>query len=181
MNIEEISTGTLYTFISDSGTNEWKEAYNKLTDIEFLENFFAENEGDLLNGYYRNRVTNVTDAVLMTISLAREFFDNVLLCCEEKRNLDTLFQNLENKSPFPALLILSKMKNKDKCNWLRIYGIRIDSGLYTITGGTIKLTHLMEERPHTQREFKKLNGYKNFLCREHVFDCDSLYELVENK
>lgn len=151
MNLEEISSETLYTFVSDAGINEWKEAYDKLTSIEFLESFFAENERDLLDGYYKNSVSNVTDAVLFTISYARTFFDNVLTCCEKKQNLDTLFKNLDNKSSFPAILLLSKMKNEGKCDWLRMYGIRVDSGLYTMTGGTIKLTHLMEDRPHTKK------------------------------
>ena len=67
IQIAEIYPDFLYTFISQYGVNEWDDAYDKLTDIEFLENFFSDNENDLLYGYYQGRVSNVTDALLLTI------------------------------------------------------------------------------------------------------------------
>lgn len=180
IQIAEIYPDFLYTFISQYGVNEWDDAYDKLTDIEFLENFFSDNENDLLYGYYQGRVSNVTDAALLTIRLARDFFENILLCCEQGGSLDCLFKNLDNRSSYPALLLSSKTKNMDKCDWLRVYGIRIDNSLYTITGGTIKLTHFMEDREHTQEEYIKLGRYKMFLSGESIFDSDSLLEFIES-
>ena len=61
-------------------------------------------------------------------------------------------------------------------SWLRIYAIRIGN-VYVITGGAIKLTHLMEERPHTQKEIEKLINVLASLKKEgfdhpDAFDCD---------
>lgn len=40
----------LYSFLSKNGRTEWEYAYDKLTDLVFLEDFFSnqENERDLL-------------------------------------------------------------------------------------------------------------------------------------
>jgi hypothetical protein len=180
--LEEIYKKTLYTFVSDKNRNEWEKAYSELTSIEFLENFFEENKKDLFEGYYKGSVNNVSDAVLLTRKLARSFFNSILDYCEKKNSLDSLFKNLENESGYDnSLLLLSKIKNEGKCQWLRIYGIKIDNNLYTITGGAIKLTLLMKDRNHTNNELKKLNKYKNFLSSINVISDESLCDFIENE
>ena len=49
IQIAEIYPDFLYTFISQYGVNEWDAAYDKLTDIEFLEKFCM----DTIGGVYR--------------------------------------------------------------------------------------------------------------------------------
>ncbi len=63
----------------------------------------------------------------------------------------------------------SKARYK-KSPWLRLYAIRIASDLFVITGGAIKLTKLMEEREHTQKELCKLDLVKNFLFDQGLLD-----------
>lgn len=46
--------------------------------------------------------------------------------------------------------------------WLRLYGIRLSSNCYLITGGAIKLTKDMR-RPYLENELKKLELAKRFL------------------
>ena len=50
----------LYSFLSKNGRTEWEYAYDKLTDLVFLEDFFSnqENERDLLSGCLVNALTS---------------------------------------------------------------------------------------------------------------------------
>ncbi|MBK8833138.1 MAG: hypothetical protein IPN60_20280 [Saprospiraceae bacterium] len=54
-------------------------------------------------------------------------------------------------------------KQKARKNYLRLYAIRIDEDCFVITGGAIKLTHLMEDSPHTSKELTKLEKARSFL------------------
>ena len=61
-------------------------------------------------------------------------------------------------------------------SWLRLYAIKLDKGMYLITGGAIKLTFHMDEREHTRRELQKLEKVRAFLMEQQVFDADSFLE-----
>lgn len=171
----------LYSFCVDKKITEWQKSYNELTDIVFLENFFHQHENDLMNGFYKGKVSNVTDAIMLTKRMARQFYGSVIDCCKRGDNLDQIFKSLHNKESFFNALLQTKAKNQDrKCDWLRMYGLKVDSGIYAITGGAIKLTEFMEERPHTEEELRKLGKYKSFLQEESIFDKDSLLDYIEN-
>lgn len=51
--------------------------------------------------------------------------------------------------------------------------------MYIITGGTIKLTDNMAERPHTLKELRKLEACKQFLKNEGIIDEEGIIELLE--
>ena len=64
------------------------------------------------------------------------------------------------------LLQLSKAPAHKKLNSnpkLRIYAVRIDPSTYVVTGGAIKLTNKMQERPHTDQEKQKLEKVGSWL------------------
>ena len=62
-------------------------------------------------------------------------------------------------------------------SWLRIYVICLEVNVYVVTGGAIKLTHLMQDKEHTAMELDKLNRCKAFLKANGVFDKDSFVDL----
>ena len=51
-------------------------------------------------------------------------------------------------------------------SWLRIYAIRINPETYIVTGGAIKLTQTMQERPHTNGQLTRLNQVRDYLIQE---------------
>lgn len=51
-----------------------------------------------------------------------------------------------------------------KPSWLRIYAVRLDTNLFLISGGAIKLTKNMD-KPHLQNELRKLDITRIF-CQE---------------
>ncbi len=63
-------------------------------------------------------------------------------------------------------------------SWLRIYAIKLATGVYIITGGAIKLTATMEEREHTQAELTKMEMVRNFLLNEGIIDDDGFIEYL---
>lgn len=99
-------------------------------------------------------------------------------------NLDMLFKHLEN-SRFSEMW-LSKEKAKGDGSyrhpsWLRIYAIRVEQGVYLVTGGAIKLTATMAERSHTLSELAKLEKVRNHLIDNGVFDKDGFTEYIDNE
>ena len=78
-------------------------------------------------------------------------------------------------------MLLSREKAKGKrqtahASWLRLYAIKLDKGIYLITGGAIKLTHLMSEREHTLNELKKMEMVRNYLLGNGIIDADGIKE-----
>ena len=78
-------------------------------------------------------------------------------------------------------MLLSREKAKGKISsthhsWLRIYAIKLDEGTYLVTGGAIKLTHLMAEREHTLNELRKMEMVRNYLLDNGVRDADGIKE-----
>jgi hypothetical protein len=59
-------------------------------------------------------------------------------------------------------LQMHKAKGGEYKSWLRIYAIKYGDA-FVITGGAIKLTNRMEDRPHTKHELYKLQLVKEYL------------------
>ena len=77
-----------------------------------------------------------------------------------------------------------KARNWDRLNhasWMRVYAVRVEKNVFIVTGGAIKLTHYMEDRPHTQLELDKLNKCKEFLKENGIFDQDSFIDYIKEE
>ena len=91
-------------------------------------------------------------------------------------NLDDIFRPLENGRTSEMLLGKEKarLRNTTKhASWLRIYAIKLDPGIYIITGGAIKLTRTMQEREHTLVELARMEKVRRFLLDNDIVDMDS--------
>ena len=64
-------------------------------------------------------------------------------------------------------------------SWLRIYAIKIEAGVYLITGGAIKLTATMSERSHTLAELAKMEHVRNYLIDNGVYDLDGFNDYLD--
>ena len=58
-------------------------------------------------------------------------------------------------------------------SWLRIYAIKLEPGIYVITGGAIKLTRTMQEREHTLVELARMEKVRRFMLDNNIMDKDS--------
>ena len=82
--------------------------------------------------------------------------------------------------------MLQKVKGLNRDNskpkgWLRIYAIKLEDGIYVITGGAIKLTKSMNEAENTNEELKYLEQCKNYLKSINVIDVMSFCEYLNTK
>ena len=74
------------------------------------------------------------------------------------------------------------MKARPKhASWLRIYAIKLNPGIYVVTGGTIKLTRTMEEREHTLKELMKMEKVRQYLVANNVIEDDSFTDFIKGK
>jgi hypothetical protein len=172
MTIDKI-TEYIYAFrFKGEEDNELYRLFDQWNNVEFLHDFFTKNVGDL-NSHFKN--ISVVDAVDDTIEDA-QVLEEVFLDSDELMNFEVIFNPLHNQEYQNIVLSKSKAKRKKRSNhacWLRIYALKVDINLYVITGGAIKLTQLMQDRLHTNEEFRKIERCRNFLKDRDVFDAES--------
>ena len=163
----------LYTFhYPNIGFDELQRIFKEWKDVEFLTNFFTENEQDLHGEY------SIEEAVVTTKSYAKRFEKKMrILVNSDSDELNRFFANLNNDE----YRVKELQRQKAKQNWLRLYALRISQedmeDLYVITGGMIKLTLRMEERDHGIEELNKINRCRDYLKSIGVYDLDSFIEI----
>lgn len=162
----------LYAFhLPDEGADELERVFDEWQNPLFLFEFFTENEADLKGEF------TVEEAIDKTRIEVKKFRKRMLeLASSQPHKLNLFFTNLENKEYKQAILPRQKAKQK----WLRLYALKIEdeeNTFYVITGGMIKLTLNMEDRNHGKHERTKLNGCKDFLKDNGVYDADSFFEI----
>ena len=149
-------------------------------DMNWLRSFFRENIADLSSFFH---ITDVYEAVMETIDEAKRL-ECLMLDITPDANLDLLFKHLENRRFSEISLGREKAYgdgNYRHPSWLRIYAIKIEPGVYLVTGGAIKLTATMEERRHTLAELAKMERVRNYLLDNGVFDLDGFNDYIENE
>lgn len=144
--------------------NEYARLMGLWTDPLYLRDFLKENlpSGESLND------------MIMAIRKDSENFDDAIaaVAADNNQKMDVFFKPLHNQEYH----VRSLSKQKARKNYLRLYAIRIDKDCFVITGGAIKLTHLMEESPQTRKELAKLEKARFFLKDQGITDVDSFFE-----
>lgn len=161
-------------------SNCFDTLFSSWYDMNWLKSFFKENIADLSAFFH---ITDVYEAVMDTIDEAKRL-ECLMLDIAPDANLDLLFKHLEN-SRFSEMSLGREKAYGDGSyrhpSWLRIYAIKIDSGVYLITGGAIKLTHEMRERSHTLAELAKMERVRNYLLDNGVYDLDGFNDYIDNE
>lgn len=149
-------------------------------DMNSLRSFFQENIADLSSFFH---IKDVYEAVIETIDKAKRL-ERVMMDIAPDANLDLLFRHLEN-SRFSEMALGKEKAYGDggrrHRSWLRIYAVKIEHGVYLVTGGAIKLTAKMEEWRHTMEKLAKLERVRNFLLDSGVFDLDGFNDYIDNE
>ncbi len=179
MKFEDVlHDGRLWAVVYDDDTQDiLTKTFTNWLDPGFLEDFFSRNISDLESYFH---ITNIDVAIYDTVA------DAVSLSClildiNPDADLDRLFRPLENERIREMLLSREKAKGRRSTthsSWLRLYAIKLDKGIYLITGGAIKLTRQMSERAHTLNELKKMEMVRNYLLDNGIYDADGIKEGV---
>lgn len=158
--------------------NELAALFHNWNDAEYLWEFFLDNLADLQEFFHIERIS---EAVEDTIDDAEQL-ERLILEVPYTDNLDELFVPLGSSDATIRELSREKARNWNRtghASWLRVYAIRLETDVFVITGGAIKLTRTMQERAHTQVELTKLNQCRQYLLDNGVFDSDSFISMIE--
>ena len=158
--------------------NALDTVFTQWNDTGYLLDFFRKNCDDLVSYF---KITKLEDAIYDTMEDS-DALECLILDIEPEANLDELFRPLENSRTSEMMLSKEKarLKNRPKhASWLRIYAIKLNPGIYVITGGAIKLTRTMQEREHTLKELEKMEKIRQYLVANKVVDDDSFIDFIK--
>ena len=158
---EEIKDRLYAVASNDTRKSILTSLQDKWSDVVWLEEFFEANKQDLESSFYAP--TTIDEAIEITLDEADELFAELLE--QDGTNLEQLFRPLDNREYSTKDFQEQKAKGNHRKSWLRIYAIYYYDR-YVITGGAIKLTHKMEDRPHTQAELRILHQIRDLLKYE---------------
>ena len=144
-------------------TGEIQHAFSKVRaewrDPTWLRSFFTEFRQDYYNFYGSARLNSI-------VSEALEFADDLfeeLAVHVVSGDLESLFKPLENSENVPIYELQKlKVKGRERKSYLRLYAVRFRDE-FVITGGTIKLTRFMRDRPHTKLALHRIEAVVQFL------------------
>lgn len=154
--------------------------FRKWGDMNYLLDFFRDNMDDLQENFH---VQRVRDAIQDTFTDA-DALEKMILGFPFTENLDSLFLPLSQADDRAVELTREKARNWDRerhASWLRVYAIRVETNVFIITGGAIKLTPTMQDRPHTLEELKKMDRCRELLKTNGVFDRDSFIDYLNEE
>ena len=158
--------------------NALQKVMGQWNDAEWLADFFTRNFDDLVSYF---KITKLDEAVYDTMEDSDEL-ECLILDISPDANLDELFRPLENGRTSEMMLSKEKARLRNRprhASWLRLYAIKLNPGIYVISGGAIKLTRTMQEREHTLIELEKLEKVRQYLVANGVVDDDSFNDLIK--
>ncbi len=80
-----------------------------------------------------------------------------------KGDLESLFKPLENSENVQIYELQKlKVKGRERKSYLRLYAVRFRDE-FVLTGGAIKFTKIMKDRPHTRLALNRLDAVAEFL------------------
>ncbi|MDO4802058.1 MAG: hypothetical protein Q4A15_07820 [Prevotellaceae bacterium] len=157
--------------------NALQMLFDQWEDPMWLRDFFLKNIDDL-SSYFK--ITDVNKAIFDTLE-DREKLQCLILDISPDADLDKLFRPLDNNRTQEMLLGKEKARLKNTprhASWLRIYAIKLEPGIYIVTGGAIKLTATMQEREHTLKELEKMEKVRTHLLEQNIVDADAFVDYL---
>ncbi len=173
MKIVSIFEERLYAFkFQGEKYHEFRRLLNLWSDPMYLVQFLKNNKNDLPEN-------KTIPELAQTIANNAKQIDETLkrLGTNKKEKMEAFFSPLNNFQY--QFRILAEQKGRE--NYLRVYALKIDENCFVITGGTIKFTHLMEDRIHTREELMKNTQCRDYLLSEQIFDLVSFKDLLNNQ
>lgn len=157
--------------------NALQMLFDQWEDPMWLRDFFLKNIDDL-SSYFK--ITDVNKAIFDTLE-DREKLQCLILDISPDADLDKLFRPLDNNRTQEMLLSKEKARLKNTprhASWLRIYAIKLEPGIYIVTGGAIKLTATMQERQHTLKELEKMEKVRTHLLEQNIVDANAFVDYL---
>lgn len=175
MVIINIFAEKLYAIKYKEDTNDaYNECIEKWTNVDYVRGFVKDNLSDIGG-------RDINEVVEEIIEDAEDIDDQLYeLSHSTDENINEFFAPLYN-SEYKVKLLSRQKGRVYKTSYTRIYGIKIESNCFVITGGALKFTRFMDDREHTKRELQKIENVRDFLKDQEVYDKDTLLDIKNNK
>jgi hypothetical protein len=174
VDIFAVEEDSLYAVLYEGEElDEFNRMMDMWSDPEYLEEFFEENRADLENGFFGNITI---EKAIAQVRMESKRLKNLLIEIAQQgksdrtNTLTTLFKPLWKNPTSIEPFEKNKVKAIRKKCMIRMYAIRIDTNLFIISGGAIKLTKTMNDRPHLQGELKKLEVTQSYCMQRFGID-----------
>lgn len=170
MKFDKINEHLYILWFEGDECDELTKIIEHCKDTDALYRFFKEHE-EHLNNYHNLTISAAISQVLAELTEIVE----KLIDINTNQDVEDMFEPLSrNENPNAGLLRSKTYKGKPKRNvkkgLLRIYAIRVDQGIYIITGGAIKIYETMQDAPNTQHELDKLNRLQKYFKDNGITD-----------
>ncbi len=152
MEIEEIYPPFIYSIRYDGqGQNEFHRLFTEWNDVEAIMTFLEENEDYLKVDIWKS-IKRPEQAAVQVLNEAMELeiiFDTLAENAGQgyKPDFDSHFKYLDGQYKYVLSYIPMKSYGMEKPSLLRIYAIKLESNVYLITGGGIKLADTIQRSP----------------------------------
>lgn len=164
----------------------FRSLFNQWEDPEWMQDFCKTHLSDVHQSFGPGTTPSIAANDLMDeADELKQLMYDCATCQPAGRNLQELFKPLNNKEGYLMTLQPSKghlqkehlrRSGIDKAR-LRIYAVRIGENTFVVTGGAIKLTHLMKEREHTDEQLQRIKTARDWLKQEGISYPDDLPQL----
>ena len=151
-----------------ASTGEVQNAFSKVRaewrDPNWFRSFFTEFRQDYFDFYGSARLNRIViEALEFADDLFEELAEHVVL-----GDLESLFKPLENSENVQIYELQKlKVKGRERKSYLRRYAVRFRDE-FVITGGAVKLTKFMKDRPHTRLALNRLEAVAQFLRQNDI-------------
>lgn len=173
MKIVRIFADQLFAFqYKNEADNELRRLLELWNETAHLYQFVTQHKADAPHN------VPIPTLINQLIDNANDIDDTLNeISTDPERSLEEFFKPLDNQDYH----FVELSKQKARKNYLRLFAIRIDKNCFVITGGAIKFHHLNKDRPHTQKEMKKIEKCRDYLKDNRVFDADSFFEFLKEQ
>lgn len=160
----------------------FEQLFDNWSDVEYLFDFFHEHIKDLESSHWQEKFSkkiSIEQAIDITMEHALDF-EKIILDLAKRNTLNVYGNSLNqifvplSKTFYEPLKTALKSYGTGRNSWLRIYAIHIQD-VYIITGGAIKLTQAMQDRPHTQKQLDTMKFVVSELKRNGFTDNTDFY------
>lgn len=181
MELINIFEGCLFSVKNDSEElNEYQNIFSKLSDKDFLLNFFKENSEYLNNEYWRQFNIEPEYAALSVINDLRSLEQYIEKLCNNtqqhvKPDLDEYFEYFGGKYIYNINYIPMKGYGRNTPTFVRIYAIKVQPNVYIIVYGGLKLGKKIQDSPMLKDNvIKRIDATRNFLHSSGILDENDL-------
>jgi hypothetical protein len=167
----------------DEELNEFERLFDLWHDTEYLRKFFEDNEGALKSGFFGDiTIKQAIDETIKDADWLEDYLIDIVEGNDRYTQLDDVFQELSGGTAveLSRTKIYGRNKNRNS-SWLRVYALKIDSNVYIVTGGAIKLTLKMGDAPDTKKELEKFKRCIDFLNDNTILEASALRDFFNEQ